>query len=438
MREEVDVREVWPRRGERCPGCQKVVIEERKHRVCMSTAPPRPADLARAVSVATLPASTTGTTVRVQPPTAPLSPPVTISPSRQAVATRHPASPPSPSPPQKAPPPPSPPPPKPSSWSPAERIPRQRLEPSGFVLREARGPEALEALDVAYADERAREVEARRQRYDVDWDEPGEGGKSDDPDEVAIPDPLWLDRGEEQREEPDEFDADYLDDFDNADVRSVEDVAIGLAEAEEFLSELELDLDDDEGFERIEEVRHSGRLTPAERAEAASMQIAWQHDLGPREGRELAGLFEEHVWGITRQAITRLLEDGCTVDEIRVASDIRSIWVGHPEFSCNLGRGARVQSIPWDMAVRLARGFGADEDPIEVEWFLERLHGSWYDRQVGNRPDHSFFLYVFALSHSPTLLRFQVRQPDGYSPAPYADVLPPFRMRRVERTKSGK
>lgn len=140
-------------------------------------------------------------------------------------------------------------------------------------------------------------------------------------------------------------------------------------------------------------------ISKEERARQVAVRVGLAYGWG-REGIDLlAEIFEEHYWGQARLAIEQMLEEGITIDELRLVKELKDLWEGDEAFSLGFLRAKRSdyctylggRVLSWRMAARVARLF-PNGDICEVESFLLRAFDAWYEGGTSILRRHPVFL----------------------------------------------
>lgn len=165
---------------------------------------------------------------------------------------------------------------------------------------------------------------------------------------------------------------------------------LAVESADDYFDYDEDDDADDEGGglgNRFEDIETSGSLTREERARQMAVHVAATYRWGRTGVELLAEIFEEHGWGQARIAVERLIENGISVDQLRLVKDMKDLWdtdekyglaflKPHNRTDYSTYMGGCVLS--WIMAAKIAELF-PNGDICELECFLDKAFDAWYE-----------------------------------------------------------
>lgn len=150
------------------------------------------------------------------------------------------------------------------------------------------------------------------------------------------------------------------------------------------------------------EVEHEGALSRNERAFQIALDVGLQFGWGKNGIDLLHEIFMERGWGQAQGAMRSLLAKEVTIEELRLAKDVKDLWESRDDFSMAFHRqrkdvsdytyqGGRVLS--WVQIFKLIKLFPDGTDMSEIELFLDREYDQWF------RPQRKYRLYNSFLSH---------------------------------------
>lgn len=142
------------------------------------------------------------------------------------------------------------------------------------------------------------------------------------------------------------------------------------------------------------DVDTDSELTKEERALQAAIDVGRHFDLDQSEIRMLAEIFEMNGWSACKVAVERELEDGKSVEELRLAADVKEIWQEHFEFYSDSATHYRVLS--WPAALSIIHSFDGYPSLEEVDLLLEQLYDHWYHDRVAKKINVLFGSYVLS------------------------------------------
>lgn len=170
-------------------------------------------------------------------------------------------------------------------------------------------------------------------------------------------------------------------------------------------------LDDDDLIEDLErdfdvsvrdDLRHvdqDGSLTQDERAYQVALGVGLNYGW-TKEGIDLLHeIFMERGCSQAQLAMRRALADGKTVDEVKLAKELKDLWEARADFSIAFYKARQDQSdctyqggrvLSWVMAFKVIKFFPEKTDISEIEFFLEQEYDLWFRPRGRKRSSLSF------------------------------------------------
>ena len=156
----------------------------------------------------------------------------------------------------------------------------------------------------------------------------------------------------------------------------------------------EADEFDDLASTAFEDVEIEGAVGRTERAFQTAMNLGTLFDLDEPEIQVIAAIFEENGWSACKTAIIRELENGTSIMELELTSDIKQIWLEHIEFYN--ARLSNYRLLSWPTALKLVNSFTGYPSIEEMEQLLVSLYDHWQGSKVQRLISRSFNEYLIA------------------------------------------
>lgn len=159
-----------------------------------------------------------------------------------------------------------------------------------------------------------------------------------------------------------------------------------------------LSIDTDEFEDEISqyseiEIKTDGKITRPDRAFQVALNIGEDFDLERDEIEFLTEVFIESGWSATKTSILQALYDDATIEELRLAYDLKLFWQEHPEFTS--GYSMQYDILSWPTALLIVRSFGSYPDLAEIETLLFRIYEYWEENSRLHRIYRVFGQYVY-------------------------------------------
>lgn len=148
------------------------------------------------------------------------------------------------------------------------------------------------------------------------------------------------------------------------------------------------------------DVKTDGFITREDRAKQIAIEVGKRYGLNHDGINLLSEIFGRHLWSRAKLAIETLLSSGVSMDDLRLAYQVRIVWAEHEEFSENL-IGYPYPALPWSMALLLASAYSSVPAIEEVEMALNEIYLDWYASRSTVRVYPSFKQYLEARIQFP-------------------------------------
>ncbi|MFT5700920.1 MAG: hypothetical protein ACI8ZB_003805 [Desulforhopalus sp.] len=161
-------------------------------------------------------------------------------------------------------------------------------------------------------------------------------------------------------------------------------------------SEMYFDSDDDEYDLTWADGIHvdvGGKLTQEDRAWQVAMEVAGEYELDQVETESLAEIFISKGWSACRIAMERELSLGTSLEELRLAAEVKEVWEEYPEFYNEFETAYRIMS--WPLALSILRSFEGYPAIEEIEQMLLRLFEHWRKDKISTLIFRTFLEYLY-------------------------------------------
>lgn len=206
-----------------------------------------------------------------------------------------------------------------------------------------------------------------------------------------------MDPGEEGNEEEVEAEFETAIDFPAAEETVELDWEEFALEADEF--------DEVPTRDDLAQVQSSGKVKRWQRARQQAIELGQQFEWDEEGISVLTEVFDQYGWSQAKKSMHRELQGGMQPEELKLASALRDIWAGHPEFAMDFSRlkGPGLsqttctvyRNLSWPMALALVRSTEGNDDIEYLEHLLCELFDEWYTQLSLYRRLKSFNLFVF-------------------------------------------
>ncbi|KGU00029.1 tetratricopeptide repeat protein [Dickeya fangzhongdai] len=166
----------------------------------------------------------------------------------------------------------------------------------------------------------------------------------------------------------------------------------------------------DELEEANQEAREAEKLchegadfkTRLERAEQIAVAVIFQFQLSGGSLDFLRQVFFENGWSATRSALEREISLGTTIDEIKIAHELRHIWKACDRYWITFSKLTPFSQVTepvyrhmsWQQALKIIRVFNCIPCIEEIEVFLDDEFEYWYQHSILRRTHPAFIKYL--------------------------------------------
>jgi len=157
-----------------------------------------------------------------------------------------------------------------------------------------------------------------------------------------------------------------------------------------------LDFDDEPiNKELDQDVQIDGTIDRRQRALQEAIKLSTEYGWEDSDIYILAEVFEKYWWNSAKRSMVRELEAGLLPEELRLALITRDIWQQYDEFSINLS-GYPYTALSWSLAVKIVRSFHSYPEPEEIEHFFLEAYTEWRSRGSLTDRHRSFVDYLIS------------------------------------------
>jgi hypothetical protein len=163
-------------------------------------------------------------------------------------------------------------------------------------------------------------------------------------------------------------------------------------------------LDDD--VETVDELSDNNKLSRRQRARQVALGVIinadWEPNLECIEA--VTDIFEEYGWSKTKTSIENAIANGCSLEHIRTARDLRHFWRDNEKFwttfkgisPFELHARAAYKNLSWPQALSLVEYNEQLMSVEEVERYLDEEFDYWYGNTTLLRCFPAFLPYLYA------------------------------------------
>ena len=188
----------------------------------------------------------------------------------------------------------------------------------------------------------------------------------------------------------DGFEVDEIDSDD-----PVLEISICEQKVSELLDYEELDgTDDEEDFEDrdhfFDALPDEDRISIADRALQIAIVVGSEFGLAHAEIEFLQHVFVEHGWGNARITFVSLLSRGTTIEELRLAKQLKDLWEDRRDLWTGFYHRRRdasdyayesARTLSWAFAAKFVKIFPEDVVFDEVEYFIDESYDHWWSNK---------------------------------------------------------
>jgi hypothetical protein len=144
-----------------------------------------------------------------------------------------------------------------------------------------------------------------------------------------------------------------------------------------------------------QDIQTDGTIGRRQRALQEAIKLGTQYGWDDSDIYILAEVFEKYWWSSAKRSMVRELEAGLLPEELRLALTTRDIWQQYDEFSINLS-GYPYPALSWSLAIKIVRSFHSYPGPEEIEYFLLEAYSEWRSRSSLADRHQSFVDYLIS------------------------------------------
>lgn len=157
-----------------------------------------------------------------------------------------------------------------------------------------------------------------------------------------------------------------------------------------------LDYDEEPVNEELDQdVQTDGTIGRRQRALQEAIKLGIQYGWEDSDIYILAEVFEKYWWSSAKRSMVRELEAGLLPEELRLALTTREIWRQYDEFAIHLS-GYPYTVLSWSLAIKIVRSFHSYPEPEEIEYFFLEAYSEWRSRSSLADRHQSFVDYLIS------------------------------------------
>ncbi|MDX1749054.1 MAG: hypothetical protein R3271_01890 [Methylophaga sp.] len=150
--------------------------------------------------------------------------------------------------------------------------------------------------------------------------------------------------------------------------------------------------------------RTGDRITQEQRALQIATEVIADSDWDYKHITLLQEIFSIRGWAAARVVIEQLIEEGATPEEIKLAREIRYLWMESSKYwitfhkltaravdSCT---DAAYKQMSWLESMRIIRCFPSTPDIEEIHYFIEETYDIWYNSSQLRKCFKAFFKFL--------------------------------------------